>query len=167
VAENSILVQYFPGISLKDKQRECLDLLCEGRDCIASLPTGYGKSLIFQLSSPLIKQVRGIANATTLVICPLNIIQQDQLLRLETVGLKACRLDVQCQTDTRMCDIINGQYDLVLCHPEALFNTSAGGDLMRNETFQSNVVAVFVDECHKVDDWYVWCGINCVFSYLK
>lgn len=37
------------GIELKEKQREALLAFCEGKDVFVSLPTGYGKSIIFAL----------------------------------------------------------------------------------------------------------------------
>ena len=54
--------------SLRPFQEKALDILLSGNDCICSLPTGYGKSLIYQLL-PFINQ-----NRLVIVIAPLNAI---------------------------------------------------------------------------------------------
>ena len=49
------------GIStLKDKQRECILKFIEGHDVFASLPTGYGKSLIYGLLPDIFNFIRGM-----------------------------------------------------------------------------------------------------------
>jgi len=65
---------------LKEKQLETLQSLYEGKDTIAVLPTGYGKSVIFQLLPHFLQKVNGLSDPMiVLVIAPLNAIMQNQV----------------------------------------------------------------------------------------
>ena len=59
------------GIVLKEKQRECLEVFCTGRDVFAILPTGYGKSIIYYLAPKVIDLIKGQPGSIILVISPL------------------------------------------------------------------------------------------------
>ncbi|XP_046551767.1 Werner syndrome ATP-dependent helicase homolog [Haliotis rubra] len=169
---DNILQLYGDSVILKPYQREALQYIyAEESDCIVCLPTGYGKSLIFHLLGPLLRQKKGYDSGSILVISPLNIIQRDQAISITKRGLKACRLSVsgkgttlrddydfteycmECETDASLADIESGLYDVILCHPEALFSTSQGDALLNSRAFQQNVLAVVFDECHTVDQW--------------
>ena len=73
-------------ISLKEKQYEVLKLLVvEKKDVLAVLPTGYGKSLIYQLLPPVLSFMNhegrsSAKNSTVLVISPLNALIRDQIV---------------------------------------------------------------------------------------
>ena len=175
------LDSYDKTLTLKDKQLECLSWIYKGRDVIANLPTGYGKSVIYHLLPRLLTRRLGsddddvTVTGIVLVVCPLNVIQEDQNKLLIQKSISACRLDVSCSvitinqvksdvsvippttttTTTSLIDQVqNGFFDVVHCHPEALFCTEDGANLLDSESFQSRVVAVVIDECHTVDDWY-------------
>ncbi|VDI54592.1 ATP-dependent DNA helicase RecQ [Mytilus galloprovincialis] len=126
-----------PNILLKPKQIEVLDEIRKGTlETIAILPTGYGKSLIYQLA-PL------ILDGTVIVFSPLSVIQEEQVKQLKnSEALKCCILntrgrlltagneeniqDLKCDIDTS--DISN--CNLIFAHPEAFFCTSEGNDLL-------------------------------------
>ena len=91
------LESYGGDITLKDKQRACLEH--QGKDVVANLPTGYGKSLIFHLLPGLFRSKAALEDtdpAVVIVVCPLNVIQEDQLKSLASHSVRACRLDFQC-----------------------------------------------------------------------
>ena len=75
---------YFP-FKLKDKQVEGLQSVYSGKDTLVILPTGYGKSLIYQ-ALPI------ILNGVVLVVSPLTSIMLDQVSSLNGRGLLACML---------------------------------------------------------------------------
>jgi len=92
----AILQNYDKNVRLKPKQEEIFRLLWEGTEgIIASLPTGYGKSLIFHLCGRLLSQKKKISNGVTMVVAPLNIIQRDQVTSLQKHNISACTLNVQ------------------------------------------------------------------------
>lgn len=147
-----------PGFQLKEKQLECLFNLFKGNDVVANLPTGYGKSLIYQLL-PKLLSVSPASCGSVVVVSPLNLIQFDQLLSLGKRGILSCRLDVDCQVSDNtgstasIDEVIAGKYPIIMCHPEALFHTQKGKNLLDSPRFRKTVVALAVDECHKVKDW--------------
>ena len=64
--------------TLKDKQEEALTFLVhEGRDVILMLPSGYGKSLIYELLPIACKEELSV-DAFVIVIEPLNVIIEQQ-----------------------------------------------------------------------------------------
>lgn len=76
----------------------CLSCILQGKDILAILPTGYGKSLIFQLASQVIMRSRNIpaSKSVGLVITPLNSVMLNQIQALHTMGTSACSLDYSC-----------------------------------------------------------------------
>ena len=62
------------------------------KDSVAVLPTGFGKSLTFQLLVLLENRNRKGHTASVLVICPLTSIINDQILEVESTGLCVCYL---------------------------------------------------------------------------
>ena len=82
-------------LTLKEKQKEaldnildhCFDKIC---DVIVSLPTGYGKSLVYSLLPHVLRKRRDLDKGCVLVICPLNLIQSDQLISLAQYDVPAC-----------------------------------------------------------------------------
>ena len=102
-----------------------------------------------------------------LVISPLNIIQKDQQRKLSECGIKSCRLDIvanvikQEEEGSEYCgkssenieDVMKGECSVVFCHPEALFNTSKGRELLNSEEFKRHVRCVVLDECHIIEKW--------------
>ena len=67
--------------SLKPKQLEVFSALYNFKDCIAILPTGYGKSLLYQLL-PWLLQKESVRPRVVVVVTPLSSIMQDQVLGL-------------------------------------------------------------------------------------
>lgn len=77
------------GLQIKDKQYEALlSLVKKKKDTICVLPTGYGKSLIYQLLPFMFDlyphgEDRGLSSSFILVISPLNAIMIDQISKLK------------------------------------------------------------------------------------
>ena len=102
----------FPKIdSLKPEQIEALQSLLAGDDVLSILPTGFGKSFIYQVFC-LAKQSSN-PNASVLVILPLNSIVEEQVGELTKLGLPAVHLkenDSQC-----MADISQRKFRFIFC----------------------------------------------------
>ena len=84
------------NFALKDEQVEALKSLHNGQDTVCLLRTGFGKSVIYQLSPFLLEHK--VENSITLVISPLNSIMQDQVMKLARGGIQACYLDMTCKS---------------------------------------------------------------------
>ena len=75
----------FGHTDFRPGQREVVEALLSGRDCLAVLPTGAGKSLCYQLPA-LVRQ------ALVVVISPLVALMQDQVAQLRRKGIAAACL---------------------------------------------------------------------------
>jgi hypothetical protein len=74
-----VLRRYFGVAGFRPGQREALDALLAGEDALVILPTGGGKSLIYQLAALLLP-------GTTLVVSPLIALMRDQIRALQERG---------------------------------------------------------------------------------
>lgn len=77
-----LLKKYYGYDKLRDEQEEIIDSVLKGKDTIGILPTGYGKSITFQIPALMLEGV-------TLVITPLIALMQDQVINLKRRGVSA------------------------------------------------------------------------------
>jgi single-stranded-DNA-specific exonuclease len=133
-----------------EAQRDVLDRVAEGRNTLAVLGTGRGKSFCFQFSAALRAFAAG---AKTLVVYPLRALANDQyeaLMRtLDPLGLRIYRANGSIQNDERE-DLFEalreGAWDVVLATPEFL---DFHRDAFRGKSRPAFVV---VDEAHHVHE---------------
>ena len=88
----------YSSIILKPKQVKCLEAVYFGRDVIAVLPTGYGKSLIFHLLPSLFcDKLTSASNkrAVVIVVSPLNALIENQIKKSYQGNIKAGILNVK------------------------------------------------------------------------
>ena len=94
------------GFVWKEKQKECLKAVYDGIDFMAVLPTGFGKSLIFQAAPFLLAAKNGQdiydTNNIIVIITPLNSIMMSHCKALCSKGIKACYLDYCCKGELMM-----------------------------------------------------------------
>ena len=129
---------------LREEQKSSLQQLWRGGDLMAVLPTGFGKSLIFQLLVLTRKE------ACVLVICPLKSIIQDQILEATSMGISAGSL-----SDCNLLDIENGKFQLLFASAEEVLQNKGFLSSLKNEktVFHQNLAAVVVDESHTIETW--------------
>ncbi|XP_062577985.1 ATP-dependent DNA helicase Q1-like [Saccostrea cucullata] len=152
--------------SLKEKQLETLKNLWERRDVISVLPTGYGKSVLYQLLPWFLQGERERAGIV-IVIAPLTSIIVDQVSFLSSKGVKALCLNFE-GTGCRSADdeeetvsklvtkdmqrITDGDVEILYSHPEAIFSKKFGR-ILRSKVFQEGVCCVTIDEVHMIEEW--------------
>lgn len=134
--------------ALKAEQKKAIRHLFERKDVLAVLPTGYGKSLIFQLLVLLAK--RAGYSASLLVITPLVSIINDQIMEVEAMNLTACNL---AQKLDSLQDIEGGKFEVVYASAESATDKRFLQSLKKSTTFNSCLVACVVDESHTVETW--------------
>ena len=79
----------FPRIPwLKEEQKHCLGSMADKKGVFGILPTGFGKSLIFQLLQRLSRELWKLKRTTVLVVTPLVAIMKDQVEEMNRLGWK-------------------------------------------------------------------------------
>ena len=125
-------------------QEEIVGAALAGRDVLALLPTGGGKSLCFQLPAVL-------GNGLTLVISPLIALMKDQVDALQANGVQATFLNSSLESEdakSRFRGLWRNQYRLLYVAPERLFQTS----FLQSLT-EWGVDRVAIDEAHCISEW--------------
>lgn len=140
----SLLKQYFGYTSFRPGQHEVIQTLLDGRDCLAIMPTGAGKSICFQLPAL-------IQPGVTLVISPLISLMKDQVDSLVNQEIPATYINSQCtfeESKARFAAIRAGRVKLVYVSPERLENE------FFTSFMQSIDISMFIiDEAHCVSQW--------------
>ena len=130
-----------------------------GRDIFVSLPTGSGKSLIFQMA-PLVEkwiartdpQSYRRKDAVIVVVCPLIALMEDQIARLNSIGLKAAYIGNN-QTEDVLRAIENGEYTFVFVSPESSLCNNRWRQMFASKTYKERLIGVCVDEAHCIIHW--------------
>ena len=165
----SVTTSSYSGFNLKPKQVKCLEALYFGKDVVAVLPTGYGKSMIFHLLSSLFyDKMKRTAPSPSLrpvviVVYPLNALIKDQIRTTEEGNLKAAILsvkrkkitgDLQIDFNDGNLDLLKGaKYDIVFTHPEAFISCKEGMEIFQSQLYQSSVQVLVIDEAHCILEW--------------
>jgi ATP-dependent DNA helicase RecQ len=139
-----VLKQYFGYASFRPGQAEVIQTLLSGRDCLAIMPTGSGKSICFQIPALLMPGV-------TLIISPLISLMKDQVDSLVNQQIPATYINSQCtfeESKQRYAAIRAGRVRLVYVSPERLQNAFFSG-FMKSLPLSM----VVVDEAHCVSQW--------------
>lgn len=141
---HELLHKYFGHTSFREGQEEAVNALLSGRDVLAVMPTGAGKSVCYQL--PAICQ-RG----TALVISPLISLMKDQVEGLVQSGIPAAYIN-SSQTYEEYQDVMHmarqGGYNLLYIAPERLLTEG-----MLRFAMNFPISMVIVDEAHCVSQW--------------
>jgi len=131
------------SLELRQQQKASVKQLFIGGDLLAVLPTGFGKSLIFQLLA-LTREASVI-----LVICPLKSIVKDQIKEASSMGISAGSLSECLQTD-----IESGKYCLLFASAEEALAKCFLDSLKREgNSIHDNLAAIVVDESHTIETW--------------
>ena len=142
------LEQHFGWSSFRPGQRPVVEAMLSGRDCLAVLPTGAGKSLCYQLPA----LVRG---GLVIVISPLVALMQDQVLHLQRKGIPAACLH-RGLDPARRRDLIervrSNRLRLIYLAPERL-QVEATRQLLEDINDQGQLVGVAIDEAHCISAW--------------
>jgi len=120
-----------------------------GRDLLAIMPTGGGKSLCFQLPAVLQPGI-------TLVISPLIALMQDQVRLLQDNGIPATYINSSLdssQVSARLRGAAQGEYKLLYLAPERLLQPGFFDGVLMRLASGRGINAFVVDEAHCVSEW--------------
>jgi ATP-dependent DNA helicase RecQ len=120
-----------------------------GRDLIALMPTGGGKSLCFQLPALLQPGV-------SLVVSPLIALMQDQVRLLEDYGIPATFINSSLSREEiqqRIAGMLRGVFKLVYLAPERLLMSDFLSGPLEKLAQKPGINAFVIDEAHCVSEW--------------
>jgi ATP-dependent DNA helicase RecQ len=143
LSPNSVLRDVFGYPDFRPGQLKVIDAVLEGRDCIALMPTGAGKSLTFQVPARLM-------DGTVLVISPLISLMKDQVDALTDLGFRAAAINSSlepAERERRLAALRAGEYELVYLAPEGLDGR------LRREAADWPLSLLVVDEAHCISQW--------------
>ena len=129
-------------------QRAVVEAVLEGRDALAVLPTGGGKSLCYQLPAL-------VRDGLVVVISPLVALMEDQVLALQKRGITAACLHAGLDPGRRqqaMARLRDESLRLLYIAPERL-QGEATRQMLENHASEGRLVALAVDEAHCISAW--------------
>ncbi|WP_042164948.1 DNA helicase RecQ [Paenibacillus gorillae] len=125
-------------------QEDIISGIMQGKDTLAILPTGGGKSVCYQIPSLLLP-------GTTLVISPLISLMKDQVDTLNRLGVPAAFLNSSLSA-SEYRDVLrramSGEYKLLYVAPERL-----DAPMFDSLSAQMNIPLIAIDEAHCVSQW--------------
>eukprot|EP00731_Ephydatia_muelleri_P008811 Em0004g1149a len=135
---------------LRPNQRAAVRSFLKGRDVFVCLPTGSGKSLCYcLLPYPFDTLRHGERNSLVLVVSPLISHMKDQVRAVKEKNLSA----VYGLEEEEQNEICNSRYQLIFVSPEALLDDERWREILMDDNFQENLVALAIDEAHCVKKW--------------
>ena len=139
-----VLERYFGYKSFRRGQEKIIDEILRGRDVLAIMPTGGGKSLCYQIPALIL-------DGLTIVISPLISLMKDQVDTLNLIGINSAFLNSSLSTyefNEVMNGIVNKKYKIIYVAPERLNSNE-----FITVITQVKIAQIAIDEAHCVSQW--------------
>jgi ATP-dependent DNA helicase RecQ len=143
-AAQDILRKTFGFSAFRPGQAEIVETILGGRDVLAVMPTGSGKSLCYQLPAL-------VGGGLTVVVSPLIALMRNQVAQLRGYGVSAAALNSSndpSENRAVLDDLARGELRLVYVAPERLLKPETLELLKR-----AKVTMLAVDEAHCISQW--------------
>ena len=141
---NEILFQYWGYSSFRPLQEDIVNSVLDGKDTLALMPTGGGKSITFQVPAMM-------KDGICLVVTPLIALMKDQVENLRARNIKALAIHSgmdRDEIDVALNNALFGDYKFLYLSPERL-----GTELFRARVERMKVNLIAVDEAHCISQW--------------
>ncbi len=139
-----ILKRFWSYESFRPLQEEIIKSVLDGRDTLALLPTGGGKSICFQIPALMMDGI-------CIVISPLIALMKDQVENLRSRGIRALAVHSgmsHYEVDAALDNAIFGNYKFLYVSPERIKS-----EIFRVRAAKMNVCLIVVDEAHCISQW--------------
>ena len=145
------------GIVLKPEQLQAVRHIYEGRDVFLWLPTGFGKSICYEVLPFLFDRKLESECSTVIVVSPLVSLMVDQVADLRLRGVCAAIMSGHKGVHKNLLatdrDVEAGTFCLLFCAPEAIVGSEKWREMLLRPPLSERVVAVAIDEAHCVSEW--------------
>ena len=164
------------GLNMEMKEEQMLaieSIVLKSRDVLAILPTGFGKSLIYQILPGVFDNLTGHRHfgktvvkdqAMVLVVSPLNALMRDQITKLNEKGVSSYMVQGQFinvedgrgeeyRASFPMSSLKKPNCRILFVHPEVCVNDKNFQVLLKSQTYQKRIKTVVVDEAHLIKEW--------------
>ena len=138
------------------------------KDVFAVLPTGFGKSVIFQVI-PSICSMLAICGLNypekpiIVLICPLVSLINSHIQELRSRGFSAACLPGD-NIDEK--GIEQGDYSFIFASPESVIRNEKWRKMLRTTVYQERLFGLVTDEAHVIPKWYKFCCL-CALQYIS
>ena len=129
---------------LRDGQQRVIDSVLDGKDTLAIMPTGSGKSLCYQIPARILEGM-------TIVVSPLISLMKDQLEKLDEMDIRAVQVNSSLSAEEEreaLAAIAENRCEIVFCTPERLVMAEFVETLR-----QVKIALVVIDEAHCISQW--------------
>ncbi|NNF22655.1 MAG: DEAD/DEAH box helicase, partial [Saprospiraceae bacterium] len=140
----SILRENWGYSEFREGQEQTILSVIDGKDTLAVLPTGTGKSVCYQVPGLYFDKL-------TIVISPLIALMEDQVRGLKARGIPALALTSahsRHQQDILMDNIVYGNYNFFFISPERIRSS-----LFRSRIIKTDPGLIVIDEAHCISEW--------------
>jgi ATP-dependent DNA helicase RecQ len=141
---HEILKQYWKYDQFRDLQEDIIQSVLAGKDTLALMPTGGGKSICFQVPAMAKEGV-------CIVISPLVALMKDQVENLKKRGISAAAIHAAMtkrEIDIMLENAANGQYKFLYLSPERI-----GTPIFIERLKRMPVNLIAIDEAHCISQW--------------
>jgi len=141
---HEILKKYWQYDQFRDLQEDIIQSVLVGKDTLALMPTGGGKSICFQVPAM-------VNEGLCLVISPLVALMKDQVENLKKRGISAAAVHASMskrEIDIMLENAANGQYKFLYLSPERI-----GTPIFIERVKRMSINLIAIDEAHCISQW--------------